>query len=765
MQADRELNELLTATRAGDVERIVTRLGERIEWVPLGGNPGNFGIISMGADPFDGITERITNAIDAMIELEVEVAPELKRCPSPRAAVEAIYGFRDGNLRWCEQGRVAELASNIKVKFLDSETPKRPTIEVMDQGIGQHPLDFPNTLLGLNEDYKVSKLYLMGAFGQGGQTSFAHSEYGIIVSRKDPRLLKSGQPDLIGWSIVRYRDMTTSDVIYKRGRWEYCVEAGTRKILAVDPHAVRKAFDRGTLVRLVSYELPKGTSDVLQPASTAWSFLSQSLFDPLLPIRLFEGRSQYESKNRPLSGLAHRLWGGGKGEKAQIWKSDSYELFLGPRGSVRINYWALTPTDELENWRDVKKGFVSGNHALFVTLNGQRHGIEQTSYLRDRVNLTYSYDYLIVQIDCDGLTNRSKKELLSSTRDRLKEGEFKDELMEEVAQHLRQDRNILAFERERKTRILSARSERDTSNIRSLVGRYIGQNPELAELIQAKGREPLEGEKQKREPKELEEEPEEIHEEELAHPELRPIPTYLRITNERSPIPIEKGGNALVRLETDAVDSYFELDWDTHFRAVHKGGLTTKRSSSGLRNGKISYYAHCPPTVKVGTGEELRFELDLPDGSMLSAERGIAVVPPYERKKRPGEEKLPEPRIFPISKEGNAPVWAQFGWDEKSVGRVVIEKLKPEDSGIYVSLDNSSLAKAVRRRKIAPDVARVVEERYVAGVAFYLLLRKVHEIKGKIPPDPESNGSNDGSPELERVAQVVSVLSLPIEAL
>src|SRR6266498_2245113 len=146
MQTDVELNDLLKATRAGDVERIITHLGERIQWVPLGGNSGNFGIISMGADPFDGITERITNAIDAIIELQVELRPELKRTTSPRKAVEAIYELKDGKLRWCEQRRIGELASHIKVKFMDSESSKRPTIEIQDQGIGQHPLDFPATL-------------------------------------------------------------------------------------------------------------------------------------------------------------------------------------------------------------------------------------------------------------------------------------------------------------------------------------------------------------------------------------------------------------------------------------------------------------------------------------------------------------------------------------------------------------------------------------------------------------------------------------------
>ncbi len=757
-----ELNALLSASTCVDVEKVIRSLGSRIEWVPLGGNPGNYGIIRMGAEPHDGITERITNAMDAMIELEVELRPELKDATNPRMAVERAFGFKDGNLRWLDHKRIGELASNIKVTFLDSDDTKKPTIEIWDRGIGQHPVDFPVTLLGLNEDYKVSKLYLMGAFGQGGQTSFGHCEYGVLISRKNPRLLKLGQDDLIGWSIVRYRDPTTPQVIFKRGYWEYCVESGSKQILADRPAGLRKAFDHGTLIRLVSYGLPKGTSDVLQPASTAWSFLSQSLFDPALPMRLYEGRTNYLNRNRPLTGLAPRLWGGGRGEKAEVSKSDSYPLDLGTRGSVKVNYWAISPTNELESWRDIKKGFVSGNRAVFVTLYGQTHGVETSAFLRDQIGLTYAYDFVIIQIDCDGLTNQSKKELLSTTRDRLVEGEFKDALMSEVAQVLSNDRNLLAFERDRKARILSARSERDTSRIRSIVGRYIARNPDLAALIQSKGREQFESERQPKEPRD--EDKDEVREEELDTPELRATPTFLRIANAKDPIPIEKGGNALVRLETDAVDSYYERDWDIRFRAIHGKGLTVRRACSTLRNGKISYHVHCPQHVRVGSTDEIRFELDLPDGPVLTTSRALECVPPYDRKREPGKQKLPEPRIYTVTRDQEPQLWAEFGWDEKSVGRVYI---KPgEDSGIYVSLDNEHITKALGKKTLDQDVARAVQDRYVAGVAYYVLLKEVQARTGKVARNAETDDDRvDSSFELQRLAETIAALSLPIEAL
>ena len=193
---------------------------------------------------------------------------------------------------------------------------------------------------------------------------------------------------------MRYRDPSTKDLMFKRGLWEYCVQAGTHEILQVKPKEFRSVFEHGTIIRLIEYKMPKGTSDAPQPAGGAWGFLSQSLFDPVLPIRLYEDRERYQRKNRPLPGLAPRLWKGGKGEKIDISLNNSYSVDLGIHGKLKINYWALKPISEpgtQTRWRDAKKGLVTGNSAIFVTLNGQRHATEQTSFLREEViSLTHT---------------------------------------------------------------------------------------------------------------------------------------------------------------------------------------------------------------------------------------------------------------------------------------------------------------------------------------------------------------------------------------
>ena len=71
------------------------------------------------------------------------------------------------------------------------------SIVLEDCGIGQHPEDFPDTLLSLGGSNKISKPYLMGAFGQGGSSTFAYCPYSVIVSRRHSDCLDG--KDRLGW--------------------------------------------------------------------------------------------------------------------------------------------------------------------------------------------------------------------------------------------------------------------------------------------------------------------------------------------------------------------------------------------------------------------------------------------------------------------------------------------------------------------------------------------------------------------------------------
>jgi hypothetical protein len=55
----------------------------RVGWVPVGGKENNRGPIEVSADPGRSLVERLTNSIDAVLELEHELHRGMPDCRSP----------------------------------------------------------------------------------------------------------------------------------------------------------------------------------------------------------------------------------------------------------------------------------------------------------------------------------------------------------------------------------------------------------------------------------------------------------------------------------------------------------------------------------------------------------------------------------------------------------------------------------------------------------------------------------------------------------
>ena len=76
-----------------------------------------------------------------------------------------------------------KLAEMLQVTMLESGDAQRPTIVIQDRGTGQHPDDFPKTLLSLLESNKKELSHVMGVYNAGGAASYRFASYTIIVSR------------------------------------------------------------------------------------------------------------------------------------------------------------------------------------------------------------------------------------------------------------------------------------------------------------------------------------------------------------------------------------------------------------------------------------------------------------------------------------------------------------------------------------------------------------------------------------------------------
>ena len=104
------------------------------------------------------------------------------------------------------------------------------------------------------------------------------------------------------------------------------------------------------------------------------------------------------------------------------------------------------------------------------------------------------------------------------------------------------------------------------------------------------------------------------------------IPTFLKIANKKDPIPIEKGGSVLIRLETDVNDAYLDNEFSSRLKFSTNKNQIKEKSHSKLRNGKISYYLFCPMSVRITSKDKITFSLELPDGHTLTVERRRSVL-------------------------------------------------------------------------------------------------------------------------------------------
>jgi hypothetical protein len=88
--------ELITAYTPKEVTNVIIKIGEsKILWENVGKRRNNLATINIGTDPAAGVTERITNAIDAVLEKEWKTQGEPEGFRSPRKAVENWFKIEE----------------------------------------------------------------------------------------------------------------------------------------------------------------------------------------------------------------------------------------------------------------------------------------------------------------------------------------------------------------------------------------------------------------------------------------------------------------------------------------------------------------------------------------------------------------------------------------------------------------------------------------------------------------------------------------------
>jgi hypothetical protein len=692
-------------------------------WTPLGGKEGNFGLVNIGSDPALAFVERITNALDGVIERRARGADPavVAALDSPREASAMLFGIPEGRLGALEDEALRQLAESTTVSIADGTSAKRPTLEVCDRGCGIAPDAMPRSILELAGSNKLDKPYLAGAYGQGGSTTFGFTGGGSLVASSADGLLA-------GITYVRYRalDARTN----KNGRYEFLVDAHG----AIAEFDAREAhFERGTLVRHFDYELPQHAGPLDDPERGLLGLVKAALFDPVLPIRLVDRRSRRRgTQTLVFAGAARELVRAAGGD---VELRQSLGVPLGRRGRhglVAVRYWLLADGEETARLRPDTRNAVS------LTNFGQTHDAWGRSFLVDEVRLPFLKSALVVQIELDALGAAAKRELLSTTRDRLKRGALFAALRDAVRDALADEPQLIAANAERRRRLLAKQRAADHERLQR----------RFAELMETfrPGQLPAAGSNGKQgdalETK--------VAGESGADAEPLPTldePTFVRFAQAEHTLELPQGRSLRLILESDAPDGFLARHPTARLVLAPDPPVVAFVRATDFRGGRarVTVRAEGAPGV-AGT---LAARLTIGPGVVLAGYVPFVVTepPPIEPAQLDGRGKIAVPNVYEVARDQ----WTDYAFDERSVALVSESR---DDFSIFVNMDNLHLTRLIDSVAYQQTGLTRMRSAFLVQTAFFAFLQHRSPLAAAhlIDDDVLERYQRE---ELDRVAQTI----------
>jgi hypothetical protein len=337
-----------------------------------------------------------------------------------------------------------------------------------------------------------------------------------------------------------------------------------------------------------------------------------------------------------------------------------------------------------------------------------------------------------VQVDCDSLSKAAKKEIFSSTRDRMKETELTESIRAEVRRILKSDvklKKILDEIREESLKTVTDESiKRVNSELDKLIKQWELKEDQPAKHIAEQGQgtvdlPPMEKITQaEREKKEMEDD---ITEEEPIDETLTllDIPTEFEIVA-KDPIEIPLGKTYVLRMKTNAKDYFLTERNKSALEILFSDNILVEKSRSQLRNGVITSRVLAKEGISVGSSCELTARLKLDTDKYLQDKRKVIVVEPKKRKYTVG--KAPQPpkhSVIPVT-EGD-PNWLRFQWTNKNVAEV--DAAGTGTVLIYVSMSNEDYIKQLNLCDVSSSALKKYQHKYMTAIAFHAWLQEKGE--------------------------------------
>jgi len=466
--------QLFNAESEDEINKIVNSnklFNDTNNWKPYGGNVGNFGTFeSQQNHPIPALIEKITNSIDATLIKDCKIHgidPKSQDAPkSMNEAVEKFYNVKNGEIGELTNKERRELAENIQIIATGDKT--QPCITIYDAGEGQIPEEFEDTFLSLQKNNKTSIHFVQGKYNMGstGAVVFCgDKKYQLIASKRNIEL-NGGKESRFGFTLVRRHPLSKEEIEtdVRTTYYEYfCPDKQIASFIIneIDLGLYNRKFKSGSIVKLYSYQLPKGSrSDV---TLDLWRDLNQYMYHLPLPISVYEKRD-YRGKtpSKPVLGNRTRIT---IDSRDKVNKTIQFTI---PKesGLGDINIEVIIFNSDVEHREFIK------NKSIIFTQNGQVHASEGQSFISQNLGFSLLKTTTLIHVDCTNIPTEIRQDLFMSNRTHLKQCPKTEHLLDEVIELLKKSSELKRLNNERKNSLL-----RDSKSNKDLIEKFLSKLP------------------------------------------------------------------------------------------------------------------------------------------------------------------------------------------------------------------------------------------------------------------------------------------------
>jgi hypothetical protein len=531
-------------------------------WKPLGDIKSNYGVVkNQQSNPVAALIEKVTNAIDALLTKkcwESGIDPKSEEAPkSMEEAIETYYSNNNWDLKEFRKTQAEEIQI-----IADGKGPRTPrkqyptSVVIYDNGEGQHPEKFEETFLSLLRGNKNNIHFVQGKYNMGGSGSI------VFCGKKRYQLIASKRYDNtgdFGFTLIREHPKTENDQA-KETWYEYLLiddKIPSFKIDSIDLSLENRLFKTGTIIKMYSYQFPKGYSGFAQDLNQS---INEFLFSPALPMLTKDTAERYPNNkvlSNALFGLKRRLQ---KEEQDYISDqfSEAYEddLF----GKMKVSCFVFNvkvKKFDLKKTKDEigRRYFKNGMNVMF-SMNGQVHGYYTSEFISRSLKLNLLRNHLLIHVDCTEMKYEFRKELFMASRDRLKDGEETQQLRHYLASKLGAKGGRLSEIQKFRRQAVNIDTSSNTNQLLKNFTKNLPLNSELMKLLGDTFKLDLKKATKTKKKKKSSSKKEEIPFKSERFPTQFKINSKAKDETEVAKIPLK--GEKTIRFSTDCANDYFD---------------------------------------------------------------------------------------------------------------------------------------------------------------------------------------------------------------